>query len=359
MTTLLDALQHTADECIDCGKCMSSCLFLAETGSPSKISLAALSSPDEMDDVAIKAYECSVCGLCSAVCPVKADPSEIFSRLRFHAQERNIFSLKKYSPLLNYESTGRRFPFKGNITPEGCSTVFFPGCTFPALFPEAVRNTYAALKRQDPSTGLILNCCSKPSKMLGSKSAHETALTGLVKEIESKGITKVLTCCSNCHVTFKELAPAFEVVSVYEELDRIKPAMMTPYLQEVTIHDPCVTRFEESIHIAVRNLLESAGVKITEMKHHGKETICCGEGGAVGFHNKSYSREWSDKRTAEAKNTDLPMATYCAGCVNFLSPGHPTVHILDLLMVQRNGIPKLPKFPKNYLNRILLNISAR
>lgn len=356
MTNLLDSLGLTAEECIDCGKCMSECSFLAENGSPASIALRAATTPEEIDRSAIKAYDCSMCGLCSAVCPVAARPADIFPGLRFHAQDKGLVDLKKYSPLTNYEKLGRKFPFKGNHIPQGCTTAFFPGCTFPALFPEALKNTYSTLKKNIPDIGLVLNCCSKPSKMLGLKAKHNDLISQTVREIESKGIKKLLTCCPNCHVTFKEYNPSFEVVSIYEELDRQRIQPCSPYLPEVTIHDPCVTRFEESIHDSIRSLLARAGVQIVEMDHHGKKTLCCGEGGAVGFHRLDLARTWSDKRIDEARKVNLPMATYCAGCVNYLKPEHLTVHVLDLLTVERDSLPRLPGFPHNYLNRLKLRL---
>lgn len=354
MTDCLKILQHTADTCIDCGACISGCRFLAEKGSPAQTAHKALSSEQARQKAAVESYECSTCGLCSAVCPVDARPAEMFKELRNHAQEQNFFNLKKYAPLLNYEKTGCRFPFRGSSIPEGCTTAFFPGCTLPALFPQAVKNTYGILRRNDPAIGLIFNCCSKPSKMLGLDKKHTEDLTKLVREIEKNGIKRILSACSNCHVTLKEFNPPFEVVSVFEELLHMDIPPIRPYLNEVTIHDPCVTRSEKTIHKAVRTLLRQSGVQVTEMKHNGDRTICCGEGGAVNFHIPEYSRTWADKRISEARKTGLAMATYCAGCVNFLSSGHPTAHILDLLTVERDALPRLPGFPATYANRLLL-----
>ncbi|WP_320171366.1 (Fe-S)-binding protein [Maridesulfovibrio sp.] len=356
---LTRALQQTAEICIECGKCAVACLFLKNNGSPAEIAQKALSSQEGAEQASVLAYDCSCCGLCSAVCPVDARPAEIFSLLREKAQQTGSFDLKRYSPLLGYERTGSRFPFRDSIIPEGCTTAFFPGCTLPALFPQAVLNTMAILKSHDPTVGLVLECCSKPSKMLGLTEKHNSALSELVRNMQEKGIKRVLSGCSNCHVTLKEFDPPFEVVSIYEQLASMDIPAVPPYLKEITVHDPCVTRFEKSIHEAVRLLLRKAGINVSEMKHCGEKTICCGEGGATGFHKPEYSKAWSGKRIEEARKTGLPMATYCAGCVNYLSPNHPTAHILDLLTVERKDIPRLPGFPINYINRLKLRLEAR
>lgn len=352
-------MRHTADTCINCGICVDECRFLQEFGSPDIIAKAALASDLNHDIAAVSAYHCSTCSLCSAVCPVNANPAAMFEPLRSHAQKKTLFSLDSYEPLLSYEKLGGSFLFKDNILPNKCTTAFFPGCTLPAMFPKATQATYAALKQQDPSLGLILNCCSKPSKALGLSNSHSEAISELVNFIESKGIKKILTACPNCHITFKDYSPSFKVVSIYEELLDLNILANSPWLKKVTIHDPCVTRFESGVHKAVRQLLTKAGVNIVEMKHTKEKTICCGEGGAVGFHNSPYAQLWTEKRATEAEQVKVPMVTYCAGCANYLSKSSPVAHLLDLLFVKRNTTPKLPMFPFNYLNRLKLKITAR
>lgn len=352
-------IKNTAVNCIACGKCVSECLFLQQYGSPDTISAKCLASQQGYDEAAINSYNCSECSLCSAVCPVDAQPFKMFVELHRHAQQENLFGLDQYSPLLSYERIGSKFPFKANILPKNCKTAFFPGCTLPALFPAATRSVYSALKKKAPSLGLILNCCTKPSKMLGLYDSHTETISKLSQFIESRGITKILTACPNCHITFKEFSPSFKITSVYEELLNADINVNKPWLTEATVHDPCVTRFESDLQESVRKLLCKSGVNLTEMKHSREKTICCGEGGAVGFHNKILAQTWTGKRISEAEQTGVPMVTYCAGCANHLSSAKPVAHILDLLFVKRNKIPPLPKFPLNYLNRLKLKLSVR
>jgi hypothetical protein len=123
----------------------------------------------------------------------------------------------------------------------------------------------------------------------------------------------------------------------------------------VTVHDPCVTRDEAQIHATIRRLAAEKSLTIQEMKHHGRKTICCGEGGSVGCVNPDYSRGWSMKRQGETGGVRI--LTYCAGCANFLGSLHPTSHILDLLFEPEAtlaGTVKISKAPWTYLNRLRL-----
>ncbi len=352
-------MRLTADNCIDCGLCVSHCSFLQDAGSPDKIAENGLSSEIGHDETSIMSYHCSTCSLCSSVCPVGANPANMFIELRNHAQDNRLVRLNDYSPLLKYEKVGTHFPFRDNILPEGCETAFFPGCTLPGLFPEGTIAAYSALKKKDPSIGMILNCCSKPSKMLGLINEHTESISDIFDFIKSKGIKRILTACPNCHMTFKEFSPSIEIISIYEELVNLEIKTNTAWLKHATVHDPCVTRFESAVHNSVRTLLCRAGIELIEMEHSREHTFCCGEGGGVPAHNAENARAWTQKRRLEAKQTGAPIVTYCAGCANYLSDEKPVAHVLDLLFVKRNETPELPKFQIGYLNRLKLRISAR
>ena len=84
----------------------------------------------------------------------------------------------------------------------------------------------------------------------------------------------------------------------------------------ITIHDSCAVRFEEPVHAAVRDLVSAKGLTIEEMPHHGKKTLCCGEGGSVGFLAPELAKNWGNFRKKEAAGRRI--ITYCAGCANYL-----------------------------------------
>jgi hypothetical protein len=91
------------------------------------------------------------------------------------------------------------------------------------------------------------------------------------------------------------------------------------------------------------------------MRHQKQRTLCCGEGGAVGFVKPQFAQGWATLRCQEAGKRKL--VTYCAGCTNFLNRVTPTVHIVDLLF-QPEAAAKdtlnIARGPSTYLNRIIL-----
>ena len=72
-------LKDIRERCTECGACVKSCAFLSHYGTPKAMATGFdFSSPRHQ---AI-AYECSLCSLCSAVCPEKLDPFRLFLEIR-------------------------------------------------------------------------------------------------------------------------------------------------------------------------------------------------------------------------------------------------------------------------------------
>jgi hypothetical protein len=91
------------------------------------------------------------------------------------------------------------------------------------------------------------------------------------------------------------------------------------------------------------------------MEHQGAKTLCCGEGGAVGFLAPDLAGAWGYKRKSESQGKRI--LTYCAGCVNHLNPLTPTHHVLDYFLEPENtfsGKMKISKAPFTYWNRLRL-----
>ncbi len=204
------------------------------------------------------------------------------------------------------------------------------------------------LRQQIPQLGVVLDCCTKPSHDLGRLDYFQTMFFGLQKILKKKGISKVLVACPNCYRMFREYSDV-EVQTIYEFLT---PLQKSSDGQTLTIHDPCGVRFEKHIHTAVRSLVSKAGFTVEEMKHHGTKTLCCGEGGAVGYLDKELALSWTEQRREEAG--DMKVITYCAGCSHYLGRMMDTCHLLDLLFEPKAtmaGTVKVAGSPLTYWNR--------
>ncbi|MDZ7666425.1 MAG: 4Fe-4S dicluster domain-containing protein [Desulfotignum sp.] len=172
----LSALTRMQEGCTDCGACKSQCAFLKEYGTPAQmLRTYDFRHPDHQR----KAFECSLCNLCKAVCPEKLDPGHLFFLARKEAVSAGRVDLSRYKGLLAYEKKGNSPLFSWYGLPEGCDTVFFPGCTLPGTRPETTWQMFTHLQKMVPSLGVVLDCCNKISHDLGRQDHFDSMFTHL------------------------------------------------------------------------------------------------------------------------------------------------------------------------------------
>ncbi|MEA2115661.1 MAG: (Fe-S)-binding protein [Thermodesulfobacteriota bacterium] len=343
------------EECISCGLCRKECRYLQTYGLPIEQAKAAL---DEQLDQG-QLFSCSLCGLCTAVCPQDIDPAAQFAALRREAVYRNLGTFKEHNPLTNYEKWGGSKTISLYDLPDSCDTIFFPGCALPGTRPKRVEQVVETLRQEIPNLGVVLDCCTKPSHDLGRIDYFSHAFTRIRGVLLEAGVKKVLVACPSCFRMFDQYSDGLQVQTIYEVLTGFDFEAVDLH-GEVTVHDPCGVRDQAQVHKAVRELLVATGLSVVEMKHHGRKTVCCGEGGAVGYLNQEFADTWTNIRAEEAAG--MRIITYCAGCTHFLDRLTPTSHILDLLFEGRKtlaGKVQVGRSPFTWLNRLRLKLKLR
>ncbi len=301
---LAEQISLVSENCTACGICVKQCGFLTEHGTPKEISESYCSQQKFL------AFECSLCNLCTAICPFDVDPCRMFLEMRRETTRTSGAIAQNYRVIRTYEKRGSspRFSYYG--FPKDCDTVFFPGCTLPGTRPDKTIKLFEHLRKGTPTLGIVLDCCTKPSHDLGDEQFFSTMFHELRSYLLAHNIKKVIVACPNCYKVFKRYGDKLAATSAYEELDRDFRITTIHSDMPVTIHDPCAVRTEKTIHDAVRSLIVKTGLKVEEMVHTRDKTICCGEGGAVGFFKPVLAKKWSTLRKDEAK--ERPMLTYCA-----------------------------------------------
>ncbi|WDP91179.1 MAG: VTT domain-containing protein [Desulfobacter sp.] len=342
------------EACTGCGACQPRCTFLSRYGTPREI------ADLEPCQRAALAFECSLCGLCRTVCPQGLDPEAWFLSLRRAAVSDGRADLSRYSTITGYEKRGTSPLFSYYALPENCDTVFFPGCTLPGTRPQVTWDLFQHLRSARPSLGVVLDCCSKPSHDLGRQGYFKAMFGELLDFLKDNGVKRVWVACPNCHKVFSTYAAGIKVESVYEIIHRRGPL---PDLgkqcvgdDRPIIHDPCPMRDTPVVQDAVRSLLSKMDVPVGKTTDEKRKTLCCGEGGSVGFINPELSGAWATARKKTARGRTV--VTYCAGCAGALNrSGIPALHILDLLFSARKppgSPPAVAKAPFTYLHRLAL-----
>lgn len=344
------------ENCINCPKCRAECAFLKQNGTPGFI---AENYDPNIPAWLTLAFDCSLCDLCAAVCPVNISPVNLFLEMRREAVDRGAAPLPAHHRIIGYERRGTSRRYSWYSLQVGCDTVLFPGCTFAGTRMDTTIALYEHLKQRIPSLGIVLDCCCKPSHDLGRNEYFNDMFSEMRAWLLDHGVRTVIVACPNCYQIFKTYGNLLSVISAYELLttetlsDDTNVAIRNH--PAIAIHDPCVFRNENSIQNTVRKLAVGSGFRLKEMSHSRKNTLCCGEGGSVGFVNPELSQNWRELRKKEAENRRL--LTYCAGCANFLGRKVPTDHVLDAVFYPEAvaaGTRKAAKAPFTYLNRVRL-----
>ncbi len=316
-----------SEDCIKCGLCAKDCAFLKKYGIPKDI---AEDLSYDMSELCFS-FECSLCGHCKAVCPKNLDIKRLMLEIRREAVNNGTCSFNEHDIIKNYEKKSVSSLFSYYSFPDGCDTVFFLSCALPGTRPDATKKLFSILSPKIPNLGIVLDCCAKPSHDLGNQKKFSLYFKEMREYLLSNNIKNVLVACPNCYNVFDSYGKGLDVKTVWEYLDKSINQNSSVRNGTVTVHDPCVMREESEIQQNIRNIILKQGFEINEMKHSKSKTICCGEGGSVGFLSPELAGNWSDLRKKEADNKKV--ITYCAGCANILkSKGVDASHILDLCL---------------------------
>ena len=349
---LREHLCLNSEKCIRCKLCQKECAFLRKYGKPKDIA----DSYDPSDKLCqAMPFECSLCELCAAVCPVKINPAIMFLGMRRETVRGGKGDYAEHSAIRGYERRGISKRYSYYCIPKDCDTIFFPGCALTGTRPDRVLQLFEHLKETIPAIGIVLDCCTEPSHGLGRKEYFNAIFCEMKDFLIRSGIQNVIVACPSCYKVFSRYGGDLTVKTVYEFMAENGLPDRGALKGRVSIHDSCAVRFQESIHSAVRGLLIEKGLTIEEMTHAGRKTLCCGEGGSVGFLAPDLSKNWGLLRKKEADGRRI--VTYCAGCSNLLSSVTPTSHILDIIFepeAAMAGTVKVSKAPFTYLNRLRL-----
>ncbi len=345
-----------AQGCIECGRCRKACRFLQANGMPKGFAEEALAGRPDLRGV----FACSLCGLCTSVCPQDIDPAAMFAEMRREAVRRGQGRFRRHRGIINYERWGGSPLLSWYGLPAGCDTVFFPGCSLAGTRPRRILQLYEHLQRMIPALGVVLDCCTKPSHSLG-RTRHSGDVFGeLVRALQADGVRNVLVACPSCYTMWRDYGGKISVRTLYEDLAGSDTGTPVRCPATVTVHDPCSVRNETHIHEAVRKLITARGLRVEEMPHHGKTTVCCGEGGAAGCLAPQFADNWGRIRAQEAAGRRI--ITYCAGCMHLLGRRTTVNHVLDLFFAPDRTLAdrvRVARPPLTWLHRFLLKGKLR
>ncbi len=186
--------------------------------------------------------------------------------------------------------------------------------------------SYAVLGKEESCTG-------DPARRAGNEMLFQMQAMTNIELFKMYEIKKVITICPHCFNTFKneypDLGAEFEVINYLGFLQNmIKSGELKLDKSKfegnaVTYHDPCYLGRANDIYDSPRFVIESLGLKISEMQRNKSFALCCGAGGAQMFKDaEKGDKEIFIERTEEALETKSDIiATACPFCMTMMTDG--------------------------------------
>ncbi len=386
--------QRFLEHCTQCGLCAEGCPILPYTD------IGEISSQDIQEGVFdfmnsgipnqyayTKAFACMVCFKCTIdMCPEDLNPMMINEFIKGEYIAKGLAN-KAYSDFRRPDSTHRvvaslqvpESEYSRITTPSGnprARYVFFPGCNV-YFQPEKILNAmdimdiigddYAFLPGID-------NCCGDSHLFLGDIDVGTKRAEELVAAIASFQPEAAVFWCATCQCHFdNSIVPAldipFNVVSFpqYLAANMNKLPLSDAAAGTVTLHEACKSAYTGLDPNGPREILQQLpGVTLREMKHHGKDTSCCGSGAICWFPKSCV--QFREDRLKEAEQTGAErLVTVCHHCNQVFSAEEPnydfSVTNYVNLVAEATGIKCEDKFKKymlwGSLERILKDADER
>jgi Fe-S oxidoreductase len=347
--------------CTECGRCQDACPAYA-TGkilSPKLVIMGlrdavfAQSGDSPLVPDAVPAesiWDCVTCGACIQACPVSIEHVDHIVDLRRHLVMVESSFPAEAEPMLRdverasnpwgqsqseradwADGMGVRILEPGDPPPE---YLYWVGCA--SSFDERAKRTAQATAKVLQRAGVdfaILgpreSCTGDPARRIGNEYVFQAFAEQNVETLNEAGATKIVTGCPHCFNTLANEYPDFggnyevihhsELLSTLVRDGRVKPAQDASN-GTITYHDSCYLARHNDVLEAPREIVSAIG-KPTEMRRSGKQTFCCGAGGAHMWMEER-AKPINEERVREAAATGAgTLAVACPFCTVMLDDG--------------------------------------
>jgi Fe-S oxidoreductase len=292
-------------------------------------------------------WACTACGHCIDVCPVGNVPMlDIMDIRRDQVMMASAFPEQLKGAFVGMErlgnpwqSTESRMTWTAPL-PFDVPTVednpdyeylLWVGCAG-AFNPDA-QKTVQALATILHEAGISFavlgdaeSCTGDPARRAGNEYLYYEMAQANIETLNAAEANqrRIVTSCPHCFTTigkeYKELGGDYKVFHhtqlIADLVGKGKLRLNGKLLEKVTFHDPCYLGRHNGIIAEPRSALAQAGLTLLEMDRHGKNSFCCGAGGAQYWKEEEHGETAVNiTRYGEARRTGASvLAVGCPFC---------------------------------------------
>ena len=337
--------------CVECGRCTDVCPANRGGGilDPKYHFIMDLRDPllegkdvAVLDQINVEAgWECTTCQACTEVCPVgnHVEKSDEIRRLEVLVEGRVPQEYQKL--FTNLQETGNTegassSPFADSfpVFTADKEYVLWLGCFarhgLDPNFNKSVENFTKILDVAGVTYGVLAEeqCSGDPANRLGDKLTYTMLREHNMEQLsETK---KVVTLCPHCAVNLgKEYGKYGSINYTVEHhtqvigrlIDEGKIKVQMGESGKVTYHDPCNLSRMLDIVDEPRTAIQAASSNFQEMEESGRNTLCCGAGGALWWKKETQGRTHLVRAEQVIESGADTVVTSCNFCYGMMKQG--------------------------------------
>jgi len=348
------------DACTHCGRCQDRCpaYLSGKPLSPKKIILdlrdrmGGSSNGSSLVPEGVTEEElwaCTTCLACQEFCPVAIEHVQKVVDLRrarvmmdsaFPSELNNTFrGLETNANPWNFGHASRADWLEGLDVPlisqkGSVELLWYVGCS--GSFDDrgkAISRAMAEILNRAGLDYAVLGaeekCCGDPARRAGNEYVFQMMAEENISIFNNYSFQRILTFCPHGYHMLKNEYPAFGgVYQVIHHSQLIEQLLANQRIRvkeggdaTLTYHDSCYLGRYNDLFQAPRQILARFGV-IKEMEHSGRESLCCGAGGARMFLEETIGRRINHLRVEQAQRCgSSTMGVACPFCYTMLDDG--------------------------------------
>ncbi|NJN82893.1 MAG: (Fe-S)-binding protein [Caldilineaceae bacterium] len=319
-------------------------------------------------------WACTACGACIDICPVGNEPMfDILYIRRWEMLMENEFPAELQTAYRGMERSGNPWNLSASDrmawadgldvptideNPEP-DVLWWVGCA-PAYDPRAQETSKAFAKVLNAAgvnfavLGEMESCTGDAARRSGNEYLFFEMATANIETLNEVNPKRIVTTCPHCLQAlgkeYGQFGGHYDVIHHTQLLAELTAAKKISVQgngdsDTITFHDPCYLGRHNGIVNEPRTLLTEMGLGTVEMPRHGKQSFCCGAGGAQMWKEEEHGDEAVNMaRYHEAAETGAKtIAVGCPFCLTMMTDASKEadqgVKVKDIAEIMAERLP--------------------